>query len=126
LLPIEVRDEIKNELSGEYTYILNLNHVQFRMADPGELFNETDVAEDPSLPYQRVIFAGVSSNASFIYYQTGELEQASRLIVLKKVGSKYSYDWSVWVPKRFSHFYSLKFMMRYWPKQFPPTTKGIF
>jgi hypothetical protein len=124
MIPPEVRDEINNELSKRELDFFKLNHVQFRMADPEEPFNDTDVNENPKLPFFRLIFAGVSANSSFIYYQTGGLEQATRLIVIKKVGTKYEYDWSVWVPRKIRQFYNLKFMMKNWPEHFPPLTKG--
>jgi hypothetical protein len=40
-------------------------------ADPNEEFQETDVISTPPLPWRRLIFAGVSSRITFIYYEKG-------------------------------------------------------
>ena len=41
------------------------------MADPGKNFRATDVIYDSSLPSKRLIFAGVSGDKCFVYYEQG-------------------------------------------------------
>ena len=42
----------------------------FKMANPGEKYQETDVVE-PGLPDRRLIFAGISKDRYFIHYEKG-------------------------------------------------------
>ena len=41
------------------------------MADPGKHFQATDVVYDPTLTFKRLLFAGVSSDRCFVYYEQG-------------------------------------------------------
>jgi hypothetical protein len=41
------------------------------MADPGERFQATDVVEDSTLPWRRLIFAGVAQDRAFVHYEHG-------------------------------------------------------
>jgi hypothetical protein len=41
------------------------------MANPGENFNSTDVIYDQSIPRKRLIFAGVSGDKCFVFYEQG-------------------------------------------------------
>jgi hypothetical protein len=41
------------------------------IADPGERFQVTDVVLDPSLPWKRLLFAGLSGNKCFMLYEQG-------------------------------------------------------
>jgi hypothetical protein len=43
------------------------------IANPGENFQVTDVIYDSSLPRKRLIFAGVSGEKCFVYYEQGGL-----------------------------------------------------
>jgi hypothetical protein len=41
------------------------------MANPGGSFNPSDVISDPTVPLERLIFAGVSSDKNFVHYEQG-------------------------------------------------------
>ena len=45
--------------------------ILYRMADPGERFEATDVIMDSTLPRRRLIFGGVAQNHAFIHYEQG-------------------------------------------------------
>ena len=47
------------------------NGSRFVMADPGEVFEATDVISDASRPRRRLIFAGTADNRFFIHYEQG-------------------------------------------------------
>lgn len=57
------------------------------MANPGKKFRATDVVVDPTLPYRRLIFAGVSGDRCFVHYEQGGLAH-SYLVALFQVTSK--------------------------------------
>lgn len=73
-------------LDGDFTIEKNVAHLpdnlksafaklakepDFKMANPGEKFEATDVATEPGLPDRRLIFAGTSKNRYFIHYEHG-------------------------------------------------------
>lgn len=41
------------------------------MADPGQKFQETDVVVDTTLPWRRLIFAGINGDKAFVHYEEG-------------------------------------------------------
>jgi hypothetical protein len=41
------------------------------IADPGKVWQPTDVITDPYIPRRRLIFAGVAQDRAFIYYEQG-------------------------------------------------------
>jgi hypothetical protein len=41
------------------------------MANPGQKFEVTDVISDPSVPRERLIFAGVAGDKCFVHYEKG-------------------------------------------------------
>ena len=41
------------------------------MANPGQKFEETDVILDATVPRERLIFAGVAGDRSFVHYEKG-------------------------------------------------------
>jgi hypothetical protein len=43
------------------------------MANPGKNFNVSDVIYDKSVPRMRLVFAGVSANKCFVFYEKGGL-----------------------------------------------------
>lgn len=61
-LPMSVRRKFQ-EQGGTRLLIVN----------PGEKFNATDVITNASLPRERLIFAGSSENATFVFYERGGL-----------------------------------------------------
>jgi len=72
-------------LNGDFTIVKNLRVLPFPvlealaeqggtrliMANPGGVFEATDVILDSSLPQRRLIFAGVLSDRCFIHYERG-------------------------------------------------------
>jgi hypothetical protein len=71
--------------AGDFSLVTNVNELpssvrrQFQeqggtrllIANPGEEFSATDVITNASLPRQRLIFAGSSENATFVFYERG-------------------------------------------------------
>lgn len=111
-VPASIQNTFKSYLSkGELKYYSEHN-TQFKMADPGQPFNETDVGEDPMLPYRRLLFAGESENYSFAYYQKGGIGWSFNLAVFKKTGSKVVLEWYIDPYGKFSHFYLLKLWLK--------------
>jgi hypothetical protein len=43
----------------------------FKMANPGEKYQDTDVIVEPGLPFRRLLFAGISKDKYFIHYEMG-------------------------------------------------------
>lgn len=41
------------------------------IADPGKRYHATDIVWDPSLPWKRLVFAGLSRNKCFLLYEEG-------------------------------------------------------
>jgi hypothetical protein len=62
-------------LAGNYVVVRKVADLplglqfQYRMADPGERFETTDVIMDSTLPRRRLIFAGVLQNRAFVHYE---------------------------------------------------------
>lgn len=53
----------------------------FKMANPGEKYQETDVVTDPALPFRRLLFAGVSKEKYFIHYEKGGISHSYHVAV---------------------------------------------
>jgi hypothetical protein len=54
------------------------------IANPGEAFNPTDVV-DPNLPSRRIIFAGISENMVFVYFEQGGFAPHCRLLLYELI-----------------------------------------
>jgi hypothetical protein len=53
------------------------------MANPGEDYNATDVVLDSSLPWMRLVFAGVYRDRCFVYYEEGGIVVSHNLALYK-------------------------------------------
>jgi mono/diheme cytochrome c family protein len=53
----------------------------FKMANPGEKYQETDVISELGLPSRRLIFAGISKDRYFIHYEKGGIFHSYHLAV---------------------------------------------
>lgn len=72
-------------LAGDYTIMRSVSALpggikklytvkgesRIAMADPGASFQATDVVIDSTLPWRRLIFAGVTPDRAFIHYELG-------------------------------------------------------
>ena len=54
------------------------------MADPGQQFNPTDVIYDPSVPRERLIFAGVAQDRCFVHYEQGGIGHSYLIALFKR------------------------------------------
>jgi mono/diheme cytochrome c family protein len=61
-------DHLPDNLKSAFAHLAKEH--DFKMANPGEKYQETDVVE-PGLPDRRLIFAGVSKGRCFIHYEKG-------------------------------------------------------
>jgi hypothetical protein len=66
---------------------LATNGARVEMADPGQRFQSSD-ALVPGLPFRRLVFAGLSPQKSFIYYQHGGSMYPSYCLAVMDYGSK--------------------------------------
>jgi hypothetical protein len=55
----------------------------FRMADPGEEFQVTDVIMKPNLPIRRLVFAGVSERYCVVNYESGGIVHVWWVVLFK-------------------------------------------
>lgn len=53
----------------------------FKMANPGEEYQSTDVIMRPGLPRRRLLFAGMSNDKIFIFYEEGGYSHSSHVAV---------------------------------------------
>jgi mono/diheme cytochrome c family protein len=53
----------------------------FKMANPGEKYQETDVVAEPGLPIRRLLFAGTSKEKYFIHYEKGGIAHTYHVAV---------------------------------------------
>jgi hypothetical protein len=79
------------------------------MANPGEYFHATDVIVFESLPWRRLIFAGVSRDRCFVHYEQGGRGH-SYLLALFNVTSKDEMKpvWLGYCPARAATFEDLR------------------
>jgi hypothetical protein len=67
---------------------------RFVMADPGKKFQVTDVVTDPSLPWLRLVFAGISGDNYFIHYEQGGYGHSYHLALLNAPSQEHlQYLW---------------------------------
>jgi hypothetical protein len=64
------------------------------MANPGQRFNATDFIYDSSVPRKRLIFAGVSQDKCFIYYEQGGIGLSSLVALFKLKSTKIEPVWN--------------------------------
>jgi hypothetical protein len=55
----------------------------FAMANPGEKFQATDYVIDRTLPWRRLVFAGVLGDAWFLHYERGGLAHSYYVVAFK-------------------------------------------
>lgn len=63
------------------------------MADPNEPFQETDFVVDGSLPWRRLLLAGVGSRHSFVLYESGGFAPSLHLVVLRHRAAGVDFLW---------------------------------
>ena len=61
------------------------------MANPGEKYQETDFASDSSLPWRRLVFAGISGDKCFVHYEKGGYAHI-RILAFFRVNSPSSVE----------------------------------
>jgi mono/diheme cytochrome c family protein len=73
-------DHLPDSLKSAFA-VLAKEH-DFKMANPGEGYRETDtLSSETALPGRRLIFAGISKNGYFIYYEKGGWAHAFHLAI---------------------------------------------
>ena len=53
----------------------------FKMANPGDKYQATDVVVEPALPFRRLVFAGISTDKCFIHYEAGGIGHSYHIAV---------------------------------------------
>lgn len=79
--------DVKNLPPAVLRAFTEQNGSRLVMANPGKKFRATDVVIDPTLPYRRLIFAGLSDDRCFVHYEQGGLAH-SYVVALFQVTSK--------------------------------------
>jgi hypothetical protein len=66
----------------------------FKMANPGEKYQETDVISEQGLPFRRLLFAGISNDRYFIHYEQGGIGHSYHVAVFGvDPGGKVRFLW---------------------------------
>ena len=66
----------------------------FKMANPGEKYQETDDVAEPGLPIRRLLFAGISKEKYFTHYEKGGLAHTYHVAVFAvNPEGKISFVW---------------------------------
>lgn len=66
----------------------------FKMANPGEKYQATDVVDEAGLPFRRLLFAGISSDKYFIHYEKGGYAPSNYVVVFGvDPGGKVRFLW---------------------------------
>jgi hypothetical protein len=55
----------------------------FAMANPGQRFQATDVVLDRTLPFRRLVFAGVQDDRWFVHYEKGGYAHGYYVVAFK-------------------------------------------
>jgi hypothetical protein len=72
-------DRLPDGLKAAFCRLAGLR--EFNMANPGEKYQEADVIVEPGLPFQRLLFAGISSDKYFLHYETGGIGHSYHVAV---------------------------------------------
>jgi hypothetical protein len=78
-LIVNTVDHLPNELKSAFSHLAGMH--DFAMANPGEKYQETDVIVEEGLPFQRLLFAGISHNKYFIHYEEGGFSHSYHVAV---------------------------------------------
>lgn len=66
----------------------------FKMANPGEKYQETDFISEPGLPWRRLLFAGISNDRYFIHYEKGGMGHSFYVAIFNvSPAGKVSFLW---------------------------------
>jgi hypothetical protein len=72
-------DRLPEDLKSAFCRLAGMD--KFEMADPSEKYQVTDVIVEKGLPFQRLLFAGISSGKYFIHYETGGIGHSYHVAV---------------------------------------------
>ena len=78
-LVVKKVDHLPEELKSAFRRLVGMDN--FEMADPGEKYQVTDVIVEKGLPFQRLLFAGISNSKYFIHYETGGIGHSYHVAV---------------------------------------------
>ncbi|HEU0274633.1 MAG TPA: hypothetical protein VFQ83_08920 [Candidatus Udaeobacter sp.] len=65
------------------TAVIALCSEDGKIADPGQNWNATDAVTDPSLPWKRLIWAGVGGDYYVVHYERGGIAHSFHVLVAK-------------------------------------------
>ncbi len=68
----------------------------FRMADPGQEYQVTDVVAKEGLPSRRFIFAGLTNDLCVLHYEHGGIGHGYDLVLFHLSGGKARFVWHGW------------------------------
>lgn len=67
---------------------------EFKMANPGENYQESDLIDVPGSPWRRLLFGGISNDRYFIHYEKGGRGHSYYVAIFDvKSGGKVSFLW---------------------------------
>jgi|HubBroStandDraft_6_1064221.scaffolds.fasta_scaffold77600_2 hypothetical protein len=78
-LVVKKVDRLPEDLKSAFCRLAGMDN--FEMADPGEEYQVTDVIVEKGLPFQRLLFAGISNGKYFIHYETGGIAHSYHVAV---------------------------------------------
>ena len=74
--------------SVKQAWVSYTHETQFRMAEPGKPFQESDVVRDASLPWKRLRFVAVSKDMCVLQYERGGIFYSPVVAVFHLTGDK--------------------------------------
>ena len=79
LLIVKSVDRLPDDLKSAFSRLAGMR--DFAMANPGEKYQETDVIVEKALPFERLLFAGISNDKCFIHYEEGGIGHSYHVVV---------------------------------------------
>jgi len=82
------------------------------LAEPGGQYQETDVIQDPALPFRRLNFAGNGKGIYFVHYEKGGIGHSWHLAVFEFVPGRVSLVWRAVLGGRADNLEALREFVR--------------
>jgi hypothetical protein len=91
-LIVNTVDRLPNDLKSAFSHLAGMH--DFAMANPGKKYQVTDVVVEEGLPFQRLLFAGISHDKYFVHYEAGGIGHSYHVAVFAiDSGRKVTFLW---------------------------------
>jgi len=84
----------------------------WQMAEPGAVWNATDVPVSPSAPGRRLIFAGCDSQLCVIHYERGGVAHFYEILALERSPKGWTAVWNARGAKPLANLDALRMLVR--------------